>query len=79
MTSKMVKTKFSNINLSGKGRQCGQSMTEYAVVCAALAFVLFYPIQDSVSPDKSRTTVQIVLDAFKTAYQNFSYAISLPS
>ena len=59
-------------------RQGGQAATEYLVVCAALAFILFYPIQDSVSPDKARTTIQIVLQAFQSAYQNISYAISLP-
>lgn len=54
-------------------------MMEYGVVCAALAFALFYPIQgDAASPDKARTTVQIVIDGFKTAYQNISHSISLP-
>lgn len=57
----------------------GQAMLEYLVVCAALAFALFYPIRDDpASPDKARTTVQIVLDAFKLAYQNVSHSISLP-
>lgn len=57
----------------------GQAMMDYLIVCAALAFALFYPIQDDpASPDKARTTVQIVLDSFKQAYQNISYAISLP-
>lgn len=60
-------------------RQRGQAMMEYLVVCAAVAFALFYPIRDDpASPDKARTTVQIVLDAFQKAYQNISYAISLP-
>jgi hypothetical protein len=60
--------------------QGGQSMMEYTVVCAALAFALFVPIQDDpASPDKARTTVQIVLDGFQRAYQNVSHAISLPS
>jgi hypothetical protein len=60
--------------------QGGQSSLEYGVVCAALAFALFVPIQDDpASPDKARTTVQIVLDGFKSAYQNISHAISLPS
>lgn len=60
-------------------RQRGQAMLEYLVVCAALAFALFYPIRDDpASPDKARTTVQIVLDAFKRAYQNVSHSISLP-
>ena len=60
--------------------QGGQSSMEYGVVCAALAFALLVPIQDDpASPDKSRTTVQIVLDGFQSAYQNISYAISLPN
>ncbi|QOY94473.1 hypothetical protein IM543_00650 [Massilia sp. UMI-21] len=60
-------------------KDAGQAMMDYLVVCAALAFALFYPIQDDqTSPDKARTTVQIVLDSFKQAYQNISYAISLP-
>ena len=60
-------------------RQRGQGMLEYLVVCAALAFALFYPIRDDpASPDKARTTVQIALEAFKRAYENISYAISLP-
>ncbi len=60
--------------------QRGQAVTEYAVVSAALAFILFFPIKNDVtSPDKAKTTVEIVLDGFKNAYSNFSYAISLPS
>lgn len=63
----------------GAQRQRGQGMLEYLVVCAALAFALFYPIRDDpASPDKARTTVQIALEAFKRAYENISYAISLP-
>lgn len=59
--------------------QGGQAIIEYGVVCAALAFALFYPIQgDAASPEKARTTVQIVIDGFKTAYQKISYSISLP-
>lgn len=60
-------------------RQGGQAMLEYLVICAAFAFALFYPIRDDpASPDKARTTVQIVLDSFKRAYQNVSHSISLP-
>ena len=59
--------------------QGGQAAMEYLVVCAALAFALFYPIKDDASPDKTRTTVQIVLEAFQNAYQSVSFAISLPS
>ena len=61
-------------------RQRGQSMMEYAVVCCALAFILFVPIQDDpASPGKARTTVQIVLDGLQAAYRNFSHALSLPT
>jgi hypothetical protein len=57
----------------------GQAMMDYLVVCAALAFALFYPIKDDpASPDKARTAAQIVLDSFRLAYQNISHAISLP-
>ena len=60
--------------------ESGQSLMEYAAVCAALAFILFVPIQDNpASPDNPRTTVQIVLNAFHTAYLNISHAISLPN
>jgi predicted xylose isomerase-like sugar epimerase len=60
-------------------KQAGQSMMEYAVVCGALAFVLFYPISDVASPGEAKTTVQIVIDGFKLAYKKFSYAISIPT
>jgi flagella basal body P-ring formation protein FlgA len=57
----------------------GQATMDYLVVCAALAFALFYPIKDDpASPDKARTAAQIILDSFKLAYQNISHAISLP-
>lgn len=58
----------------------GQSLMEYVVACAALAFILFVPIQDNpASPGNPRTTIQIVLNAFHTAYLNISHAISLPN
>jgi hypothetical protein len=60
--------------------QAGHTMTEYMVMCAALAFFLFVPIQDNpASPDQPRTTLQILIDGFASAYQKFSYAISLPN
>lgn len=65
--------------LACAGRQRGQSSMEYTVVCAALAFALFYPIQDGASPDQKRTTVEIILEGFRAAYQKISYAISLPT
>ena len=55
-------------------------MVEYMVVCAALVFALFVPIQDDpASPDQARTTVEVVLNMFQIAYRNITYAISLPS
>lgn len=63
-----------------RGRtQGGQSAIDYLLACAALAFALFVPIKDTASPDKARTAVEIVLDAFRSAYQNISYANSLPN
>lgn len=53
-------------------RQSGQSSMEFVVVCAALAFALGIGMVD----DKS--VLKQLAGAFKTAYQDFSYAISLP-
>lgn len=52
--------------------QHGQSSMEYVVVCAAIALALGVGMVDDDSGLKQ------LLDAFKTAYQHFSYAISLP-
>ncbi|MES2259666.1 MAG: hypothetical protein V4724_14175 [Pseudomonadota bacterium] len=52
--------------------QQGQSSTEYIVVCAALAIAL------GVGMSSDDSVLRQLLNAFKTAYQNFSYAISLP-
>jgi hypothetical protein len=53
--------------------QRGQSLTEYVVVCTALAFALGVGMTDGGS------VLWQLIEAFKTAYQNFSYAISLPT
>jgi uncharacterized protein (UPF0333 family) len=53
--------------------QRGQSSMEYVVVCAALAFALGIGMLDH------NSVLSELIDAFKTAYQKFSYAISLPS
>ena len=53
--------------------QGGQSSIEYTVVCAALAFVL------GVGMINDNSVLWQLLDAFRTAYQKFSYAISLPT
>ena len=50
----------------------GQSSLEYVVVCAALAFALVVGMANHDS-----ALFQLV-DAFRTAFHKFSYAISLP-
>lgn len=57
----------------------GQSLLDYMLACAALAFALFVPLRDASSPDEPRTAVEIVLSAFKLAYERVSYSISLPA
>jgi len=52
-------------------RQHGQSSMEFVIVCAALAIALGVGMSDG-------SVLQGLLDAFKTAYQDFSYALSLP-
>ncbi|MBC7699452.1 hypothetical protein [Aquabacterium sp.] len=59
-------------------RTRGQAMVEYMVVVAALTFALFYPITDASSPDQPRTTVQIMINGFRQAYENISAALSIP-
>jgi Flp pilus assembly pilin Flp len=51
--------------------QRGQSSVEYAVICAAIALTLGVGManQDSV--------LWQLVDAFRTGYQNFTYAISV--
>lgn len=58
-----------------KHRHCaqrGQSSMEYVVVCAALAFAL------GVGMSGNQSVLLQLVQAFTTAYHNFSYAISLP-
>lgn len=52
--------------------QSGQSSMEFVIVCAALALALGIGMRGDTSVLKQ------LLDAFTTAYQDFSYAISLP-
>ena len=59
-------------------REQGQALIEYVVVVAALTFALFYPIVDASSPDQPRTTVQILINGFRQAYENISGALSIP-
>lgn len=52
--------------------QEGQSSVEYAIVCAALAIALGVGMSGETSVFKQ------LLAAFKSVYQDFSHAISLP-
>lgn len=58
---------------SRHARQSGQAMVEYVIVCGALLLVLVIAAGD----DKS-ALMQLV-DAFRQAYRNYSYIISLPT
>ena len=62
----------------GQSTQRGQSIVEYTVVCGVLAFVLFVPITDAASPGGAKSTIELVLEGLRLAYQKFSYAISIP-
>ncbi|EGF30930.1 hypothetical protein IMCC9480_612 [Oxalobacteraceae bacterium IMCC9480] len=52
-------------------RPSGQSMVEYLVVCGALVLALGI----GMGPDSSLLKL---MEAFRTAYQNYSYSLSLP-
>ena len=54
-------------------RQRGQSGTEYAVVCAVLVVALGIGMVDNDS------VLWQLLDAFRTLYHRFSYALSIPT
>lgn len=49
------------------------------LACAALAVALLVPVRDAASPDEPRTLLGIVLNGFQQAYENFSFALSLPT
>ena len=53
-------------------QQGGQSMIEYVMVCAVLAFFL------GINMIGDDSVLLQLMTAFQTAYRNFSYAISLP-
>lgn len=53
-------------------RMQGQSSMEYVVVCAVLAIAL------GIGMANQGSVLWQLVDAFKTAYHKFSYAISLP-
>ena len=71
MTS--IQTKTISSRLVRICFQTGQSSIEYSVVCAALALALGVGMIDDTS------VLWQLIHAFQTAYQNFSYAISLPT
>jgi hypothetical protein len=50
----------------------GQSSLEYVVVCAAIALALGVGMHNDESIQKE------LLEAFRTAYQKISFALSLP-
>jgi hypothetical protein len=52
--------------------QTGQASVEYVVVCAAIAFAL------GVGMVNTDSVLWQLLHALRTAYQNFSFALSLP-
>lgn len=52
--------------------QESQSSVEYAIVCAALAIAL------GVGMSGETSVLKQLLGAFRSAYQDFSHAISLP-
>lgn len=71
---KQVATKPRNrIRRPDKAVQTGQSTMEYVVVCAALALALGVGMRGG-----NDSVLLELLDAFRTAYEKFSYAISLP-
>lgn len=53
--------------------QNGQTSMEYVVVCAALAFALGVGMWNDTS------VLRELLEAFRTAYQKISFAMSLPT
>ncbi|HEX8887220.1 MAG TPA: hypothetical protein VF797_22275 [Noviherbaspirillum sp.] len=55
-----------------RARRCGgQSSMEYAVVCAAIALAL------GIGMANSDSVLWQLVDALRTAYQKFTYAVSL--
>ena len=63
----------ARLHVARMGRQWGQSSVEYVVVCAALAFALGVGMVDQ------NSVLWELVEAFKTAYQNISYSMSLPT
>ena len=55
------------------GTQRGQSMVEYAVVCALFGLVLFVPL-----PGSQMSVAQLLADALRKSYSALSFFLSLP-
>ncbi len=55
-----------------RSAQRGQSSVDYAIVSAVLAVAL------GIGMSSEDSVLRQLLDAFVTAYRNFSFAISLP-
>lgn len=53
-------------------KQAGQSSMEYLVVCGALALAL------GIGMTNDQSVLWQLLDAFRAAFHNFSYSLSLP-
>ncbi len=64
---------LERVKSTRSARQCGQSSIEYVVVCTAVAFALGVGMSDH------NSVLWELIEAFKTAYQNISYAISIPT
>ena len=64
---------FARVHRPWIARQGGQSSIEYVVVCTAVAFALGVGMSDH------NSVLWELIEAFKTAYQNISYAISIPT
>ncbi len=55
------------------GRQTGQAMVEYTVVCGALALAL------GIGLSGEDSALWQLIQGFRLGYQKFSFALSLPS
>lgn len=55
------------------GLQRGQSMVEYAIICAVLTVALFAPL-----PGDQMSAAQKLADALRQTYWALSYFFSLP-
>ena len=57
----------------GRAHQRGQAIFEYVIVCFVLALTL------GIGMWSDDSVLKQLLDAFRTAYQKYAYAISLPT